>query len=170
MRARRRRGDGRVTAELHGANWRLFRLRGCTWQPPVAWLLLWSHESSCRCHLRALSCCLAARGARSVRAGAPSRLKEPITRQPVGRLTSGLKSNTATGMTCVRIEEWTDGDDVRRRVRVLRVASPKMTVTLNPCTYDRDRAPLRDTCACTELCTNCTVRLLYVPRRRDYSV
>ena len=52
----------------------------------------------------------------------------------MGRLTSGLKSNTATGMACVRIEEWTDGDDVRRRAVFLRVASPKMTVTLNPCT------------------------------------
>ena len=36
-------------------------------------------------------------------------------------------------MACARIEEWTDGDDVRRRAVFLRVASPKMTVTLNPC-------------------------------------
>ena len=32
-----------------------------------------------------------------------------------------------------RIEEWTDGDDVRRRAVYLRVGSPKMTVTLTPC-------------------------------------
>ena len=58
---------------------------------------------------------LAARGAAPRPSRCSRRLKEQRTRQPVGRLTSDLKCNTATIMTCVGIEEWTDGDDVRRR-------------------------------------------------------
>ena len=136
-RARRRRGDGRVPSEPLGANRGRFRLSVHQWQPPVAWLLLWSRESCCRCHQRALSCCWQHAAPRRVRAGAPSRLKEPRTRQPVGRLTCRLKMGTALDQPCAHLEERTDGADVRRRDRVLEFSRGSVIHASAPCIHAR---------------------------------
>ena len=91
---------------------------------------------------------LAARGAAPVRAGAPSRLKEPRTRQPVGRFTCRLKMGTALEQPCAHLEERTDGADVRRRDRVLEFSRGSVIHASPPCTathtvYLPDAPPLQ---------------------------
>ena len=51
----------------------------------------------------------------------------------MGRLRPGKKRRAEPATARTAIEEWTDGDDVRRRAVFLRVASPKLTFSLNPC-------------------------------------
>ena len=103
---------------------------------------------------------LAARGA----APRPSRCVQQTqgteTRQPVGRLTSGLKMGTALDQPCAHLEERTDGADVRRRDRVLEFSRGSVTHGSSPCTLLGVAVNVLKCCdtldRCTLSCVHCT--------------